>query len=153
MCIEVNVLKASDGCTSHEPITALFHNIFSLLFTMHPIIWHYTVRAPENKTTQNLKITVLSICTDAASTFMIEPVGFHEKSVHFYQTAQCHVPKNGNLHNHCHDKLKFHKGDMALVTWKAYHDAWHINRTLSSASKWHTTCYIISLLEEALKIR
>ena len=54
---------------------------------------------------------------------MMEMVGFCVTSVHFYQTVECHVPQNSKLLNQYHEIMKFHMGDMAVVTWKVNQDA------------------------------
>jgi len=62
---------------------------------------------------------------------MMEMVGSHVISVHFYQTVECYVPKNSNLLNQYHKITKFHMGNMAVVTWKVNQDACHKNKILS----------------------
>jgi hypothetical protein len=62
---------------------------------------------------------------------MMEMVGSHVTSVQFYQTVDCHIPKNSNLFNQDHKIMKFHMGNMAVVTWKMNQDTCHKNKILS----------------------
>jgi len=39
---------------------------------------------------------------------MTEATGYSEMSVHFNLTTRYHIPEDGKLHSHSHDKLKSH---------------------------------------------
>lgn len=83
---------------------------------------------------------------------MMEIVGSHETSVYFYQTVECHVPKNSNLHVSWENEISHGKYGCGYMKGESRRLPQKLNFVLSQQLTYHMP-YIISLLEEALKFR